>query len=145
MGVLLDHTLFHPQGGGQPNDSGKLIGPGGIFTVNGLRIEEGRIIHLGSMAEGGTLETDQEVEMEVDEAPRRINARVHSAGHLLDVAMRRIGFEHKPGKGYHYPVGAYVEYVGKMDATQREKAMSELAGAINKIIEETAEEDAVWS
>lgn len=42
-------------------------------------------------------------------------ARVHSAGHLLDIAMRRIGFMNKPGKGYHFPSGAYVEYIGKMN------------------------------
>ena len=68
--------------------------------------------------------------MVIDQDKRKIYARVHSAGHLLDVAMRRIGFMNKPGKGYHFAKGAYVEYIGKMDAGEREKTMAELAPKI---------------
>ncbi len=32
-----------------------------------------------------------EVELMLDEEKRRLNARLHSAGHLLDVAVRNIG------------------------------------------------------
>jgi hypothetical protein len=35
-----------------------------------------------------------------------------AAGHLLDVAMSNIGINLEPGKGYHFPDGAYVEYKG---------------------------------
>ena len=69
---------------------------------------------------------------------RKLHARIHSAGHLLDVGMRKLGFEHRPGKGYHYPKGAYVEYVGKMDQTQRDKVSQELGKTIDGIIEETS-------
>ena len=65
---------------------------------------------------------------------------MHSAGHVLDVAMALIGHAHlKPTKGYHFPDGAYVEYeMGTPKLTEAEKEalpaqlttkMSELAEA----------------
>lgn len=56
-----------------------------------MKIEEHRILHIGSFEKEG-FETDEEVKMEVDMAPRKLNARIHSAGHLLDVGMRKLGF-----------------------------------------------------
>lgn len=50
--------------------------------------------------------------MKVDEEKRRLYARVHSAGHLLDIAVNQLGYQWVPGKGYHFPTGAYVEYQG---------------------------------
>lgn len=48
--------------------------------------------------------------------------RLHSAGHLLDAAMRCAGREDLvPTKGYHFPDGnAYVEYDGNVAAEERE-------------------------
>ena len=51
------------------------------------------------------------VHMHVDEERRRLHARIHSAGHLLDAAMRNIGRgEMEPAKGQHTLEQAYVEY-----------------------------------
>jgi Ser-tRNA(Ala) deacylase AlaX len=53
---------------------------------------------------------------QIDENERRMLARVHSAGHLLDIAMMRAGrTDLKPSKGYHFSSSAYVEYLGKID------------------------------
>lgn len=39
--VLLDRTIFHPQGGGQPNDAGKIVGAkGDTFVVEELKTED---------------------------------------------------------------------------------------------------------
>ena len=58
----------------------------------------------------------EEVTLSINEASRRLHARIHSAGHLLDIAMTKLGQTHlKPGKGYHFPKGAYVEYIGNID------------------------------
>ena len=32
----------------------------------------------------------------------------------------------KPGKGYHFATGAYVEYIGKMNQEERDKVMADL-------------------
>jgi Ser-tRNA(Ala) deacylase AlaX len=50
--------------------------------------------------------------MVIDEAVRKLNARLHSAGHLLDVAVSRLKLDWKAGKGYHFQDSPYVEYVG---------------------------------
>jgi hypothetical protein len=39
----------------------------------------------------GSQELPVEVELVLDEERRRFNARLHSAGHLLDVAVRNLG------------------------------------------------------
>ena len=55
--------------------------------------------------------------MEVDEAPRRLNARLHSAGHLLDIAMLSTKHSNlKPGKGNHSLELSFVEYIGAVPA-----------------------------
>lgn len=66
-----------------------------------------------------------------------MNARIHSAGHLLDMAMNRCGqTELKPGKGYHFPSGAYVEYIGNIDNAIKDKLKEDLQKAVNDIIKE---------
>jgi len=54
----------------------------------------------------------------IDGAKRVLHARIHSAGHALDVAMIRAGLPPTtltPTKGVHEPALAYVEYKGKVD------------------------------
>ena len=60
---------------------------------------------------------------------------------MLDIAMRKIGIEDlKPGKGFHFPEGAYVEYVGVMDENRRKSAVKELTDMCNQIIHEAPED-----
>ena len=77
----------------------------------------------------------------MDEAKRRLYARVHSAGHLLDIAMQKAGrTDLKPSKGYHFATGAYVEYVGAVDAKDKEALVADLNKHANQIIQDTASE-----
>ncbi len=50
--------------------------------------------------------------MKIDETRRNTNALLHSAGHLIDAAVARIGLAAalKPGKGYHFTDNPNVEY-----------------------------------
>jgi Ser-tRNA(Ala) deacylase AlaX len=66
-------------------------------------IKDDVIMHVGTFEpEGSTFAIDSEVEVHVDETKRRLHARIHSAGHLLDIAMRMAGrAELKPSKGFH--------------------------------------------
>ena len=51
---------------------------------------------------------------------RRLAARLHSAGHLLDLAVRSVVADLQPtvplvaSKGYHFPDGPWVEYEGAL-------------------------------
>jgi Ser-tRNA(Ala) deacylase AlaX len=120
--VLLSETIFHPQGGGQPFDKGVIIGKTIKFLVSEVRQKGDEVQHIGTFEtpEDNFVE-GEEVDLEIDEEARRLNARLHSAGHLLDIALRNIGqTQLVPGKGYHFPDAPYVEYEGNIDQKERE-------------------------
>ena len=139
----MDSTIFHPQGGGQPNDEGFIRAGDAEFKVEDIKINGSYISHIGTFTNGEhKFDVSQEVEQKVDENARRSFARIHSAGHLLDLAMTRLGFDHlEPGKGYHFPKGAYVEYIGVVEADQRDKLKEDLNTTIKNMIDEIREED----
>lgn len=68
-----------------------------------------------------------------------MNARVHSAGHLLDIVMGQHGLNLEPSKGFHSPKGSYVEYVGKIPAEERQDLIISINKHCSKIIRETPE------
>merc|ERR1740121_2316009 len=116
--VELDQTIFHPQGGGQPSDVGTITAQGlpplEVVFVSMDKTREGLVRHdcKGDLAAWKAAAAERKaVTCQVDEQKRRIFARVHSAGHLLDVAVHDLGFTWQPGKGYHFPDGPYVEYL----------------------------------
>eukprot|EP01114_Cavostelium_apophysatum_P020905 TRINITY_DN7141_c0_g1_i2.p1 TRINITY_DN7141_c0_g1~~TRINITY_DN7141_c0_g1_i2.p1 ORF type:complete len:257 (-),score=43.65 TRINITY_DN7141_c0_g1_i2:8-778(-) len=137
IAVILDRTLFYPQGGGQPADGGELTGMNGKFVVKDVRMnKDGRIQHIGSF-EGSDFKEGEVVHMKIDEAKRRQHAKLHSAGHLLDTALGNIGeTELEPGKGYHFPNGAYVEYKGSIAAEKRDEVKRRLEEEMARLIKE---------
>lgn len=50
--VILNETIFYPQGGGQPYDQGIIESPNGKFTVAEVRLADGIVRHIGSFASG---------------------------------------------------------------------------------------------
>ena len=133
--VALDATCFHPQGGGQPADVGTItsIDGGAPFEVTMVRKGAGGVVlHEGPSQP--PFAVGAAVECRVAEAPRRMNARVHSAGHLIDVAMGASGCALRPTKGYHFTPGAYVEYDGKLEASEREALLPKVQAALNALI-----------
>ena len=79
------------------------------FTVTALQAEGETIIHKGHFnTEGQTFNAGDRVTLKVNAAKRRLHARIHSAGHLLDVAFHSLGFTNGGTKGYHFPDGPNV-------------------------------------
>ena len=111
--VILDKTIFYPQGGGQPADKGKIISGDTIFIVNDVRIDEvGIVWHFGEFS-NGQFKIGNKVILKIDKDRRKLNAKLHSAGHLLDCAVSKMEIENLyPTKGFHFPDGPYVEYDG---------------------------------
>lgn len=144
--VTLDATIFHPQGGGQPSDVGRIIFCDGdvIFAVSKVvksPISAERtanlIWHIGVFEKGFASERTigTRVRQEIDRNVRMTSARVHSAGHLVDVGMKMCGVALRPGKGYHFSKGAYVEYLGKVDAKVKATLKERLQKACDKLVE----------
>jgi misacylated tRNA(Ala) deacylase len=83
-GVVLDRTVFYPQGGGQPGDTGLLrLADGGTVPVLGTRKgeEPETVLHL--VADPGALRPGEEVVAEIDWPRRHRLMRTHSLLHLL--------------------------------------------------------------
>lgn len=143
MCIELDQTIFHPQGGGQPSDEGQItaasLQPLEVTFVAWEKSRAGVVRHecKGDVAawksalakvSGGI-----DVSCKVNEQKRRLHARIHSAGHLIDVAVHALGFRWVAGKGYHFADGPYVEYAvsteGRIldkDPKAKEAAVEEL-------------------
>ena len=81
--VLLDRTVFYPGGGGQPPDTGRLVGDsGGTWRVASAKKRGDDIWH--TIAEGAELPAvDTKVVAELDWGRRHELMRTHSALHVL--------------------------------------------------------------
>lgn len=133
--IILDQTCFYPQGGGQPYDTGIICSADGnfVFQVHEVRFSEGIVMHSG-VIEKGTLSSDIKVQCFVDEARRKFNSRLHSAGHVIDLALKELNLDWIPKKGYHFPEGPYVEYSGNIDEQNIEDFKLKLEQKCNEII-----------
>lgn len=141
----MDNTIFHAQGGGQPKDEGTMHSEDAEFEVEDITINGDHVSHVGKFKNlDNTFKVDQEVEQKIDGQFRKKCARIHSAGHLIDMAMEKTGYGHlEPGKGFHFPKGSYVEYIGVVDNEKREKLVEDLNTELKTIIDEVKEEDAM--
>lgn len=97
--VVLRATLFHPQGGGQPCDTG-WIGESHVLRVVQ---DPDRIIHF----------VDQPIKpgmtpIQVDEQRRQFNTRMHTAGHLIGHFVQAMGW--MPTKAHHWPGEGRVQF-----------------------------------
>lgn len=88
-GIVLDRTVFYPQGGGQPGDTGVLRASDGREwrVVDARKGEGGRVLHplpgeLSPPAVGDA------VEVVVDWGRRYAHMRMHSCLHLLGSVLR---------------------------------------------------------
>ncbi|HEX5339244.1 MAG TPA: alanyl-tRNA editing protein [Gammaproteobacteria bacterium] len=88
-GVRLDRTVFYPEGGGQPGDSGVLrLADGREFAISDTRkgAQPGEIVHvLANAAEG--LRPGLRVSAELDWARRHRLMRMHTCLHLLSAVI----------------------------------------------------------
>jgi Ser-tRNA(Ala) deacylase AlaX len=131
--LALDQTIFYPQGGGQPSDKGIISIGENIFEVQKVRFNEGVIQHVGTFT-SGELKIGDQVAMNIDKDRRITNTLIHTAGHLVDVAMINIGYDFPPTKGYHFPDSPYVEYKGKIEADDRPEATKKLDKELERLI-----------
>ena len=97
--VVLDHTPFYAESGGQCGDRGELKGVGGIFAVEDtLKIQAAVFGHHGIL-KTGKLALGQEVGARVDAVARAATARNHSVTHLMHKALREVLGGHVQQKG----------------------------------------------
>ncbi len=104
--VILDHTPFYAESGGQIGDSSELLGDAGVrFEVRDTQKLGAAFAHAGVLAHG-EIRVGDRLRAQVDEARRRAIARNHSATHLLHAALREV-------------LGAHVQQKGSLVAADR--------------------------
>jgi misacylated tRNA(Ala) deacylase len=106
-GVVLDRTVFHPRGGGQPGDVGVLRwAQGGCAVVDTIRAT-GRILHV--VEPGHEPRVGERVVAEIDWAHRYVLMRTHTALHALSGIVFR-GFDAKVTGGNMEPGIARMDF-----------------------------------
>ena len=83
--VLLEASPFHPGGGGQLADRGRLAWSSGETAVTGIEVAAGRVWHL--LAD--PVEPDGVVRVSVDPAFRSAQSELHTGAHILNALVYR--------------------------------------------------------
>ncbi len=97
--VVLDHTPFYAESGGQAGDIGVLEIDGAEFEVGDTqKIQADVFGHHGTLA-SGTLKVGDKVSAKVNATARAATMRNHSATHLLHKALRTVLGGHVTQKG----------------------------------------------
>jgi alanyl-tRNA synthetase len=97
--VFFDITPFYAESGGQVEDRGIVLWPGGKASVmEAKKVKDDLFAHTVKVDEG-SLQKGQRVELVVDESRRRGIARNHTATHLLQCALRKVLGEHVKQSG----------------------------------------------
>lgn len=86
--IILDQTIFYPQGGGQPADHGTIKGADGELKVTHVSYNGGAVLHQGELT--GELSVGETVHLEIDWDRRWHHMQLHTAGHLLDQAVKNV-------------------------------------------------------
>jgi alanyl-tRNA synthetase len=93
--LILDHTPFYPEAGGQVGDTGVIFANGFEFKVEDTRKEGDAIIHMGKVTKGKVEQViGKQVTARIDIERRNAIRRNHTATHLLHKALRAILGEH---------------------------------------------------
>ncbi|KIW03758.1 uncharacterized protein PV09_05063 [Verruconis gallopava] len=141
--VIVNETIFHPQGGGQPSDVGRMITGTGIFDVLSVRTSTthpGVVLHFGKFAQPSNetlFKAGQKCLQTVNGAKRLLYSKYHTAGHVLGAAVRHLlekqveGFDEL--KASHFPDSASCEFAGLIAGSHKE--------AIQKKVDEYIEAD----
>ena len=96
--VVLDHTPFYAESGGQVGDAGVLADGSAEFEVLDTQKVGNAFAHIGRV-KSGELRVGSRIEARVDEVRRRATMANHSATHLLHAALRKVLGAHVTQKG----------------------------------------------
>ncbi|MDH5487514.1 MAG: alanine--tRNA ligase, partial [Gammaproteobacteria bacterium] len=96
--IVLDHTPFYAESGGQVGDRGVLRVGDAVFRVEDTQKHGAIHVHQGRV-EKGQFRTGDKVTAEVDATRRRATMLNHSATHLMHKALRDVLGTHVQQKG----------------------------------------------
>ena len=129
--VVLDHTPFYAEMGGQVADHGMITSGGAKLKVTQVKkTPKGYFVHTCALLDG-TIRTGDPVTAAVDEARRMAICRNHTATHLLQKALREVLGEHV------HQAGSYQdEKITHFDFTHFSAVSGEELAAVERRVNE---------
>lgn len=135
--IQTKETIFYAQSGGQPFDTGYMKKTADdatsdcVFQVKAVRnAGGGKILHLGRFEDGkGQIQNGDVVTQVIDGDKRYLHSRLHTAGHILGMAVRHIAQINQGVtelKAQHYPDSAFVEFQGLIDGKHKDAIQQEV-------------------
>lgn len=136
--LITDETIFYVQGGGQPSDTGTIHSASpesdakAIFEVNSVRHPAvgGGILHFGRFqppnpTTPSAFIVGKEIQQNIDAEKRNLFSRLHTAGHILGLAINELSREGVlppliESKASHYPDSAAVEFGGIIEGKHKD-------------------------
>jgi alanyl-tRNA synthetase len=97
--VVLDHTPFYAESGGQVGDQGVISNAAVRFAVTDTQKVQADVVGHHGTLDQGTLKVGEVVKAEIDAIRRARTARNHSATHLMHKALREVLGSHVQQKG----------------------------------------------
>ncbi len=97
--IVLDHTPFYAESGGQVGDSGELIATNGTFIVHDTQKIQADVFGHQGQLQNGRLAVQDQIQARVNPTTRTSTANNHSATHLLHAGLRKILGNHVTQKG----------------------------------------------
>lgn len=108
--IELAVSPFFPRGGGQPSDTGLVIGASGEMQVNNVsRDFEGGVPHCGRIITG-QFAVGEPVRAMIDRDVRLRNSRLHTAGELICAATVELGRRWPVTAASHIPGQSRVAF-----------------------------------
>lgn len=109
--LVLDTTIFYPQGGGQPSDIGVMEFGEKKYNIHFVSFLNGNVLHY-TKEDIKDLPLGGNIQMSIDEENRLLNSKCHTAGHLIAGLVNKLDESLIGKKGYHFLDGPYVEFEG---------------------------------
>lgn len=114
--IVLDQTIFYPQGGGQPTDTGFIQSGQIIMNISFVSFSDGEVFHyVAEEPPGFDTVLGQSCKLHVDKTRRLEHAKLHTAGHLIAAIVDAQPRSMRAVKGFHFADGPYVEFEGKLE------------------------------
>lgn len=150
--VIFDKTIFHPQGGGQPNDPGLFLIDTYRFPVVDLEAPKNPnaipypIKHYYETSNGNEdLIKVQIVALQIiDKKARARFARWHSAGHIISNALHFLYPALDGCSGNHFPGEAFVIFKGEPIPEDLKEVQKQLQAKVNAFIQDSYPVNNQW-
>jgi alanyl-tRNA synthetase len=126
--LILDQTIFHPKGGGQPSDRGTIHSPEYELQVKKALYHNGVVVHWGRLVRGTPIEGESTCEL--DWTFRYLVMRRHTAAHLLDHCLAETTGARVQTTDSWLDEPCYVGYAGNAPSPQALRKAEVLANAL---------------